>query len=67
MEGVQGGAVAVVAFASVAVAIVALPASIIVVRRRAGSAWRVAGGVLAIVLMLAILAGILGTALCGAN
>jgi hypothetical protein len=67
MEGVQGGAVAVVAFGSIAVAAVALAAGAIVVRRRAGSAWRIAGGVLAIVLMVAIFAGILGSALCGMN
>ena len=67
MDGVQGVLVAAVAFASIGIAAVALASGFIVVRRRAGSAWRLLGGIGSEVLMVAIFAGILGTALCGMN
>jgi len=67
MDGVQGGAVAVIAFASIGVAAVALASGVIVVRRRAGTGLRILGGIGAAVLMVAIFVGIIGTALCGMN
>jgi len=67
MEGVQGGVIAAIALVSVGVAAVALASGVIVVRRRAGSAWRILGGIGAALIVLAIFAGILGTALCGMN
>jgi len=67
LDGVQGALVAAVAFASIGIAAVALASGFIVVRRRAGSAWRLVGGIGSEVLMVAIFAGILGTALCGMN
>lgn len=67
MDGVQGGVIAAIALVSVGVAAVALASGGIVVRRRAGSAWRILGGIGAAALVVAIFAGILGTALCGMN
>jgi hypothetical protein len=65
--GVQGGVITVIALVSVGVAAVALASGVIVVRRRAGSAWRILGGIGAAVLVVAIFAGMLGAALCGMN
>lgn len=67
LDGAQGGIVGVLALASVGVAAVALASSFIVVRRRAGSPWRLVGGVVAAILMVSIFAGILAVAFCGFN
>jgi len=67
MDGVQGAAVAAIFFVSIGVAAVALASGVIVVRRRAGSGWRILGGVGTAFIVVAIFAGILGTALCGMN
>ena len=67
MAGVQGALVAGIFFVSIGVAAVALASGVIVVRRRAGSAWRILGGIGAAVIVFGIFAGILGTALCGMN
>ena len=67
LDGLQGGLVAAIAIASIGIAAVALASGFIVVRRRAGSAWRLLGGIGSEVLVVAIYVGILATALCGMN
>ena len=67
LNGAQGGIVGVLALVSVGVAAMALASSFIVVRRRAGSAWRLAGGVVAALLTASIFAGIVAVAFCGFN
>lgn len=67
LNGAQGGIVGVLALASVGIAAVALTSSFIVVRRCAGSTWRLAGGVVAAILTVSIFAGIVAVAFCGFN
>lgn len=67
MEGVQGLLVGIVFLVSIGVAAIALASGVIVVRRHAGSAWRILGGIGTCLLVFVILVGIIGTALCGMN